>query len=605
MNIKQLSPQLINQIAAGEVIDRPASVVKELIENSFDAQASSITIEIEKGGVRLIKVRDNGSGMEPGELAMALSRHATSKISSLQDLEKLVTMGFRGEALPSISSVSKLTITSKTEGQEHGWQISADGTDYFPEPQPAPHRVGSTIEVNDLFYNTPARRKFLKVDKTEYNHIEKLIKQMALSRFDIAFELQHNQRQCFQYKAAFSQLEQEKRLAQICGEAFIEQALFMEFFSSGLNLKGWLGLPTFSRNQADMQYFYVNGRLIKDKVINHAVKQAYQDVLFHGRHPAFVLFLDLDPQLVDVNAHPAKLEVRFRDSRLVHGFIHKAIENSLAETKPNTDQAAFIDHQKSSEQNHHIDEMMPTQVNDPIQGQQTSLPFHFQNDVKHYESLIKPAISSVSTVDEAKTDYQPEVNGSHPLGTAIAHLHGIYILAETQEGIILVDAHAAHERVLYEGLKKQLDQGEITVQPLLLPISLDVTVEQADIIEQEHQVLYGWGLEVDRVGETKVVLRSLPALLGKLDAKPLMYDIFQDLEQFGTSQKLQEKAHEMLASIACHSAVRANRRLTIDEMNALLRDMERTERSNQCNHGRPTWVKLSKKELDKFFLRGQ
>jgi len=614
MRIHSLPTQLVNQIAAGEVVERPSSVVKELVENCFDAGASQVSIEIEQGGARLIKIRDNGCGIVKEDLPLALSRHATSKIASLQDLEQVVSMGFRGEALPSISSVSRLTLISRISDADCAWRVNADGTEQDFDPQPDPHPQGTTIDVRDLFYNTPARRKFLKAEKTEFAHIETLIKRMALSRFDIGFILSHNQKEILNLKPAVTESEREQRVAGICGSAFIENSIKIDFAASGLQLSGWVGLPTFSRSQQDMQFFYVNGRLVRDKLVSHAVKQAYQDVLFHGRHPVFVLYLTLDPTLVDVNAHPAKLEVRFREGRLVHDFLFSALHRSLADLRPGhrvIEQAES----ESSQQTQSVSDAKPNNVawlNDSATQQsrpgfdnktayssrppqQASLPLHVEEAIQAYASLYPKAEPAV----------QPARPETRPLGYAIAHLHNIYILSETPNGIILVDAHAAHERVAYERLKQQYQNGAIPSQPLLLPIKIKVSAAEADLAEQEHEFFNTLGFEINRSGPETIILRSIPVLLGNIDMETLVRDVLADITEHGMSQRIQEKSNEILARVACHGAVRARRRLTIDEMNALLRDMEQTERIGQCNHGRPTWIELSTNDLDKFFLRGQ
>ncbi|MFA5019197.1 MAG: DNA mismatch repair endonuclease MutL [Methylobacter sp.] len=614
MRIHSLPTQLVNQIAAGEVVERPSSVVKELVENCFDAGASQVSIEIEQGGARLIKIRDNGCGIVKEDLPLALSRHATSKIASLKDLEQVVSMGFRGEALPSISSVSRLTLISRISDADCAWRVNADGTEQDFNPQPDPHPQGTTIDVRDLFYNTPARRKFLKTEKTEFAHIETLIKRMALSRFDIGFILSHNQKEIFNLKPAITESEQEQRIAGICGSAFIENSIKIDFAASGLQLSGWVGLPTFSRSQQDMQFFYVNGRLVRDKLVSHAVKQAYQDVLFHGRHPVFVLYLTLDPALVDVNAHPAKLEVRFREGRLVHDFLFSALHRSLADLRPGRNlmqqaevealsqtpvvldakpnNVAWLNDSVTQQSKPSFDNKMTYSSRSP---QQASLPLHVEEAIQAYASLY-PKPEPVPQLA------QPE---ARPLGHAIAHLHNIYILSETPSGIILVDAHAAHERVTYERLKQQYQNGAVPSQPLLLPIKIKVSAAEADLAEQEHEFFNTLGFEINRSGPETIVLRSIPVLLGNTDMETLVRDVLADMTEHGMSHRIQEKSNEILATVACHGAVRAHRRLTIDEMNALLRDMEQTERIGQCNHGRPTWVELSTNDLDKFFLRGQ
>lgn len=605
MRIHSLPTQLVNQIAAGEVVERPSSVVKELVENCFDAGARSVSIEIEQGGMRRIKIRDDGCGIDKDDLPLALSRHATSKIATLDDLEHVSTMGFRGEALPSISSVARLTLISRTEGADCAWRVDADGSEQNFAPRPDPHPRGTTVDVCDLFYNTPARRKFLKTEKTEFGHIETLIKRMALSRFDIGFTLTHNQREVLNLKPAESDMQREQRIAGICGSAFIDNSVKIDFEASGLQLTGWVGLPTFSRSQQDMQFFYVNGRLIKDKLVSHAVKQAYQDVLYHGRHPVFVLYLNLDPALVDVNAHPAKLEVRFREGRLVHDFLYRALHRSLADLRPGQQEPQSMPVEtfvSVAPQTSEPSSAKPS-VQLQVKPKQSALPLHVEENIRAYAALY-PAVEP-----------KPESNGSepspesedtqHPLGYAVAHLHHIYILAETPKGIILVDTHAAHERVTYERLKQQFHDGSVPSQPLLLPIKIAVSAGEADLAEQHQEFFNALGFELNRSGPETIVLRSVPVLLAGGDSEALIRDVLADIIEHGLSTRIQEKANEVLATVACHGSVRARRRLSIDEMNALLRDMERTERIGQCNHGRPTWVELSTQDLDKFFLRGR
>jgi DNA mismatch repair protein MutL len=605
MRIHLLPTQLVNQIAAGEVVERPSSVVKEVVENSFDAGARQIYIDIEQGGARLIKIRDDGCGIDKDDLPLALSRHATSKIATLDDLEHVASMGFRGEALPSISSVARLTLISRTAASECAWQVRADGTERNFEPEPDPHPKGTTVDVRDLFYNTPARRKFLKSEKTEFDHIETLVKRMALSRFDIGFRLTHNHKEILNLKPAETPVEQERRIASVCGSAFIDNCLKIDFASSGLELSGWVGLPTFSRSQPDMQFFYVNGRLIKDKLVAHAVKQAYQDVLYHGRQPVFVLYLTLDPALVDVNAHPAKLEVRFREGRLVHDFLFSALHRSLAEMRPGQQlntvslpTAEFIAETLAKPQN---SELRPPAYQ-PRPPQQASLPLSVQEEIRAYAALHSTPVEPSPLAPSPQATEKMEIP---PLGYAVAHLHNIYILSETPSGVILVDAHAAHERVSYERLKKQYENGAIAQQPLLLPIKFQVSSREADLAEQALDYFSALGLEVNRSGPETLVLRSVPALLASADAETLLRDVLADLSAHGVSQRIEQRTNAVLASMACHGSVRAHRRLTVTEMNALLRDMEQTERSGQCNHGRPTWVELSTQELDRFFMRGQ
>jgi DNA mismatch repair protein MutL len=505
-------------------------------------------------------------------------------------------------------------LISRVAEADCAWMVSADGSEVGFDLQPDPHPQGTTIDVRDLFYNTPARRKFLKTEKTEFAHIESLIQKMALSRFDIGFSLTHNQKEIFQLPLAATETEQQQRIAGICGSAFLDNSIKIDVASSGLQLAGWVGLPTFSRSQQDMQFFYVNGRLVRDKLIAHAVRQAFQDVLFNGRHPVFVLYLTLDPGLVDVNAHPAKLEVRFREGRLVHDFLFSALHRALAQVRPahHTVNISAANHYPNDDNQQQ--EATPSNANDAFIGSrvnqnrayssyqpaQSALPYQVEETIQAYAKLY----SGTSSGDTARPQ-QANQQGFPPLGFAIAHLHNIYILAETRTGIILVDAHAAHERVLYERLKQQSQQGAVPSQPLLLPIKINVSPADADLAEQAIDLFTELGFEINRSGLDTIVLRAVPALMNNTDMETLIRDVLADLAQHGLSYRMQDHGKHILGTIACHSAVRAHRRLTIDEMNALLRDMERTENSGVCNHGRPTWVELSTNDLDKFFLRGQ
>lgn len=603
--IHRLSPRLANQIAAGEVVERPASVIKELLENSLDAGSRRIEVEVEAGGSKLMRVRDDGCGIEFDDLPLALSRHATSKISSLEDLEQVTSLGFRGEALASISSVARLAITSNTDDQgSHGQRAESSGRDMDVAVKPAPHPRGTTVEVRDLFFNTPARRKFLRTEKTEFNHLEEVLKRQALSRYDVGFQLTHNQRVVHQLQACASQAERERRIANICGPAFMEQSLYIETELPELKLWGWVALPTFSRSQADLQYFFVNGRVIRDRLIAHAVKQAYRDVLYHGRHPAFVLYLELDPSLVDVNVHPTKHEVRFRDGRTVHDFIFRALYRVLADVRP----ADVVDPAAGQLG-------VPTAGESGFSPQQERLGWGAQNSatggvnvrdaMPAYQQLYAPASSagypsaSMPRLEEVPAEEVP------PLGYALAQLQGIYILAENSRGLILVDMHAAHERITYERMKTAHASAELRSQPLLVPQTVAVSQREADCAETHGEVFTQLGMRVERAGDEALVLREVPVMLRDSDIEQLVRDVVSDLLEYGTSDRIAAHTDEILSTMACHGSVRANRRLTIPEMNALLRDMEATERSGQCNHGRPTWTQLSLEELDKLFLRGR
>ncbi len=589
MPIRVLPSRLVNQIAAGEVIERPASVVKELLENSIDAGARSIEIDIGQGGRQRIRVRDDGCGIGRDELSLALSRHATSKIGSLEDLEHIRSLGFRGEALPSIASVSRLRLSSQVPGAASGWSVQGDGSDKQLAPEPVAHPAGTTVDVADLFFNTPARRKFLRTEATEFRHIENVVRRIALSCFPVAIRLQHNQRTVFQLAAAETREQQERRVADLCGSAFMEQALYIEHAAAGLALRGWVAMPTFSRSQPDLQHFFVNNRMVRDKLVTHAVRQAYQDVLFHGRHPAYVLFLELDPATVDVNAHPTKHEVRFRDSRLVHDYLFRTLHEALAQTRPSeTQPAPQPAHPLASLQ-------VSAGARQPAQA---GMALGVEEQVRRYAALHPQ--DTAATVAAEQTD-----SGEFPLGFALAQLHGVFVLAQNADGLVLVDMHAAHERISYEQLK-QAQAGEgIRSQPLLVPLSLDVSMQEAELAETQQDWFAGLGFELDRQGREQIVVRAVPALLHEADMAALVRDVLADLLEHGSSSRIEQSINELLSTMACHGSVRANRRLTLQEMNALLRDMERTERSGQCNHGRPTWVSISLPELDKLFLRGQ
>ena len=605
--IKILSPQLANQIAAGEVVERPASVLKELVENSLDAGAKRIDIDIEQGGVKLIKIRDDGHGIPEHELALALSRHATSKIDNLEDLEAVATLGFRGEALASIASVSRLALTSNS-GDSSGWKAVSEGRDMEVELQPAAHPQGTSVEVRDLFFNTPARRKFLRTEGTEYNRIDDSIKKLALSRMEIAFSLRHNQRAQLNLRPAISQAEQEKRVADICGPAFMKDALYVDNDRTGIRLWGWMGLPTFSRSQADLQHFFVNGRAIRDKVVSHAVRQAYQDVLYHGRHPAFVLFLEIEPADVDVNVHPTKHEVRFRDSRSIHGFVYSTLNRALSQDRPQDHlQSAdvAVDSNQDAEQQAGQStiqfssgpsvELGASSQTGPSQGysiQSRAPSFGVNTPISAYQGLYA-------------TEMPSEEGDIPPMGFAIAQLKGIYILAENAQGLIVVDMHAAHERITYERMKTAFDDQGLVSQPLLVPESLSVSQREADMAERSTEVFTQLGFVVERAANESIIVREIPAILRGSEVEALLRDVISDLIEHGTSDRIRHHINEILSTMACHGSVRANRKLSIPEMNALLRDMEATERSGQCNHGRPTWSQMTVDELDKLFLRGR
>jgi len=588
-SIHPLSPELVNQIAAGEVIERPASVVKELAENSLDAGAHRIDIEVEQGGMRLIRVRDDGAGIPADELPLALAPHATSKIATFDDLTRVASMGFRGEALASIASVSRMSITSRRAGDDHATRIDAQEA---RAPQPAAHPVGTTIEVRDLFHAVPARRKFLRAKRTEFGHIDELVRSLALARPDVEFRLIHDGRPVRMLKPAADESTQLQRAGDLLGETFAQNCLRIEHAAAGLSLRGWIGLPTASRAQADQQYFHVNGRLVRDKSVAHAVRQAYEDVLYHGRHPAFVLFLGLDPAAVDVNVHPAKREVRFRDARLIHGFMFHALHDAVAGTRAGEPHGVAAT------------ELATTFVTGSAHNAYAP-PRQFGLGVR--EAPADPYATLLGERASAAVVPLPDVEPGEapPLGYALAQLAGIYILAENAHGLVLVDMHAAHERVTYEKLKTARDARQIRAQHLLVPEAIAVSEREAAAAEEYAETLAGYGLELDRSGPSQVTVRRIPALLDGADAAQLARDVLGELAEHGNSRKLEELQNELLSTMACHGSVRAHRRLTIPEMNALLREMEATERSGQCNHGRPTWTQLSIAELDKLFLRGR
>ena len=647
--IHLLSPRLANQIAAGEVVERPANIIKELVENSLDAGSTRIEIDVEQGGIKLLRIRDDGHGIPKDDLPLALSRHATSKISTLDDLEAVSSLGFRGEALASISSVSRLTMTSATapeEGEaEQAWQVEVEGREMAASVKPAAHPQGTTLEVRDLFFNTPARRKFLRTEKTEFNHVDEYFKRLALSRYDVAFSLRHNQKVIHSLRPATRGIDKEKRVAALLGPKFINAALHIDSEAAGLGLTGWVGLPTFSRSQADMQYFFVNGRVVRDRLVAHAIKQAYRDVLYHGRQPAFVLYLTVDPALVDVNVHPTKHEVRFRDGRLVHDYLFRTLHKALADVRPDhqsaptslqgsgvlkEDQASGItspalmansQQQVTGIQAGEFSEQTRMSLlpgRDPLSGQVNN-PAGVQEHLNAYQALSQPLnVVSNTAVTEERIDPETgeithvliENNRTQPsdvppLGFAIAQLHGIYILSENAHGLVVVDMHAAHERITYERLKIAVDHQNVQSQPLLVPITISVSEGEADAAEQYADEFARFGVLLQRAAPESIMIRQIPVILQQAEVERLVTDMLADLMQHGSSDRIQAHRNEILGTMACHGSVRANRKLTLPEMNGLLRDMEDTERSGQCNHGRPTWTQMSMSDLDKLFLRGR
>ena len=601
MTIRVLPEQLVHQIAAGEVVERPASVIKELVENSLDAGALAIDIEVEKGGAELCRVRDDGSGIAADELALALARHATSKIGSIDDLEAVRTLGFRGEALPSIASVSRMRMISRPRDAATAHMVAAvDGALTGPAPHPHPH--GTTVEVRDLFFNVPARRKFLRSERTELSQIERLVERLALSRFDVGFRLSSARKVLADHPPARDERARDARVAAMLGEDFIANAMKLDHEGSGLRLHGWFCLPTYARSQADQQYFFLTGRPLRDKLIASAVRLAYRDVLFHGRHPAYVLFLEMDPTRVDVNAHPQKLEVRFREPGLIHDFLFRTLERALAETRPTQAAAAAIPAARASWSlpgNAALDwsrgSALPTN------------PYPLAPDLSSAAGQQVSATDLYGVLDRQRASAEPSATESaaeHPLGYAIAQLHGVYILAQAQGGLVLVDMHAAHERTTYERLKAATQSDRLPAQPLLVPIAVQVAVADADEAEAHAELFSSLGLDVARSGPACVLVRSAPALLPNIDPATLLKDMIADLREQGRAAT-SAAFDRALGTMACHQAVRANRRLTIPEMNALLREMEQTVRSDQCVHGRPTWSFVSMDDLDRLFLRGR
>ena len=687
--IQPLDEVLANQIAAGEVVERPASIVKEVIENAIDAGGTQIDVSIEKGGSQLIQIRDNGSGIHQDDLLLAVTRHATSKITSLDDLHGVQTLGFRGEALASIAAVSRFRLASRTPDSDCAYAVKIEGDLNNLKTEPLAHPVGTTVTVADLFYNTPARKKFLRAERTEFNHIEEIFKRVALSHFDIGFSLKHNQKIIHQLKPIATPEEALNRVALVCGKPFADQCLSVDRAIGPLHVKGWISHPTFSRSQADCQYFYLNGRVIRDKVISHAVKQAYRDVLHHGRHPAYVLFLQMPHEGVDVNVHPNKQEVRFRESQMVHGVITRALTDALSHTKaaavlseythsdldqshqgaqmnetsnhqnhPNqhktseqawklahasgasipsstsrykTDRAvqaslmAFADQQVSADVPQGVLNAQMTDLHSSnhlsaqsIDGKQqrldgessgevlikTHTEHNESNGLSVYHSEQTQALNSLPA-DQSSHSIAKPASKTPPLGYALAQCHGVYILAQNDHGLVVVDMHAAHERITYEKMKKAYKGDSLKMQPLLVPISVTVSQREVSVITPHLELLAQSGMEVAIMGEETLVVRQLPSLLRCSDVPQLLRDIIADLSEFSNSTRIEDHIDQLLATLSCHQAVRANDAISITEMNQLLRDMEATERSAQCNHGRPTWKQWSMAQLDAFFMRGQ
>ncbi len=583
--IHLLPDLLINQIAAGEVVERPASALKELLENSLDAGGGDISVQLLQGGMKSLRVADNGSGITRDELQLALSRHATSKIATLDDLERVKSLGFRGEALASIAAVSRLALTSRRQGERHAWRMEAAGGE-LSGLQPAALDAGTVVEMQDIYFNTPVRRKFLKTEATEYAHCEETFRRMALSRADVGFGLQHNGRRIWQLAPA----SLAQRAAALLGEDFSAAAVQLDEGGGALRLYGLAGLPGFSRGSRDAQYVYVNGRFVRDKLIAHAIREAYKDILHHDRHPAFVLFIELDPEGVDVNVHPTKIEVRFRESRAVHQMIYHALNKALA--APISQRQGATGSQPG---------MMPASPQ-PVYSTQTSMPLGVSERANLYQTLFGQIARPESVFNAPAPEAEPEVP---PLGYALAQLHGIYILAQNACGLVVVDMHAAHERVTYERLKTALEHRTVSTQPLLIPVSFHATQLEVEAAGENSDALGELGFELAVLSPTTLAVRALPALLLDSDPVLLARDVLREIREYGASRAVTERRNQLLATMACHASVRANRRLSVPEMNALLREMEATERADQCNHGRPTWREISLQELDQLFMRGK
>ena len=588
--IQLLPDLLINQIAAGEVIERPAAALKELLENSLDAAATDIVVQLEGGGIKLLRVRDNGNGIAKEELKLALLRHATSKIASLDDLQQVASMGFRGEALASMAAVAHLTLTSRTRHDAHGWRVEAiDGQ--ISELTPASHAQGTTVEIREIYFNTPARRKFLRSEATEFAYCEETFKRIALSRPDVAFSLQHNGRTLWQLPASDGDQAALNRISALLGDEFGQAAVPISHSAANLSLQGLAALPAYSRASRDAQYFFVNGRFVRDKLASHALRQAYQDILHHQRHPAFVLFLELPPEQVDVNVHPAKSEVRFRESQAVHQFIFHTLQQALSAPIGEIQAAPTLSSpaERSSTANFSA-----------VGFRQQSMPLSVSRQQDSYRLWEAQTENS-----QQQGDVGTPARAAAPLGYALAQLAGIYILAQNAHGLIVVDMHAAHERIVYEKLKASLDTERIATQPLLIPVSFHADAQEVATVEAAQDALKKLGFDIAPLSPTTLAVRAMPVMLKQSEAEAAARDVIDELHQFGASRAMTERRDELLSTLACHAAVRANRILSVTEMNALLREMEQTDRSGQCNHGRPTWFQITLAELDAMFLRGQ
>lgn len=584
--IRLLPDTLVSQIAAGEVVERPASVLKELLENSLDAGARSVAVSLEEGGVKRVSVADDGSGIAREDLPLALARHATSKIGTLADLERVATLGFRGEALASVAAVARVAVISRAPDADHAWRIAAEGGPPGP-PAPAAHASGTTVEVTDLYFNTPARRKFLKSAATEFGHCAEAFERVALARPDLALTLRHNGRVSRHLLPAAPGV----RVAAVLGDEFAASARELVAEAPGLRITGFLGAPAEARGVRDAQYVYVNGRFVRDRLLAHALREAYADVLHGDRHPAYVVFLEIDPGAVDANVHPAKTEVRFREARAVHQFVRHAASRALSGAAGETP--------------------TPVAAPDPTGGRLVPRSQAFQSSlgvaqpVAAYTAMFERASAAGSSAAAVTEALRPGAETDQPLGYALAQLHGVYILAQNSHGLVLVDMHAAHERILYEQLKTALDAASVSAQQLLVPVTFHADAADVATVEEHGEVLAALGFEMAALSPTAIVVRGVPSLLAAGDVPALVRGLLRDIREYGATEVLARHRNELLATMACHGAVRAHRTLTLPEMNALLRRMEETERSGQCNHGRPTWYQLSLADLDKLFLRGR
>ena len=599
MPIRVLPATLVDQIAAGEVIERPASVVKELLENAFDAGASRVEIDVERGGLALIRVRDDGAGISAEELPLAVQRHATSKIATLEDLAAIASFGFRGEALPSIGSVARLRLLSRAHGAEQAFELTVAGGE-IAAVKPAAHPVGTTVEVRDLFFNVPARRKFVRTENTEFGHILRQIERLALAMPAVGFRLRHNGRTLLELPIAADRAQIDARIDRLLGAEFRSRALALETASGALGVHGWVGLPTAARAQADMQYWFVNARAVRDRVLANAARLGYRDVLYHGRHPSYLLYLTIDPREVDVNAHPSKLELRFRDSRGVHDAVFHVIERALASTRPGVAEPAARPEWLSSAV------LRPSPNDAPAlsaigNGGLSTAAF----DLRLPTHAGAPALLRAGSVVLDRLAQQGPESAPNPLGIAIAQLHGLYILAQNADGLIIVDAHAAHERVLYEQLKRAYESDAPAAQGLLEPLLVHAEEHEIDALLEEHEQLERVGFEVERYAPERLAVRRVPALLTQADVPALLQQLARELTGEGGGHHLDGAAHRVLGTMACRAAIRGQRLLSPAEMDALLRQMEQTERASQCNHGRPTWMRLTLGEIDQLFLRGR